>query len=75
MLRINIKIDPTKMPSKMARTMTIHTAKRATSGFPAPNSFDTRVLNKTLNLLRKSEQMKDKFKPECCCFKSKLRQC
>lgn len=44
MFRINIRTTPTRLPTTMAMTKTTHTAKRAACGFPAPNSFETRVL-------------------------------
>lgn len=45
MLRINIRTNPTRIPSEMAITRTTQTAKRAVFGLPAPSSFETRVLH------------------------------
>lgn len=44
MFRINIMTNPTTMPSIVAMKKTTRTARHAPSAFPAPNSFDTRVL-------------------------------
>ncbi|MFS7937068.1 hypothetical protein Hanom_Chr05g00423171 [Helianthus anomalus] len=46
-LRINIKTDPTKIPTIMTTTSTTITDNRAVRGCPAPNSFETRVLRKS----------------------------
>lgn len=63
MFRINIMTNPNTMPSVVAMTKTTRTARRAPSEFPAPSSFETRVLyilqkpNKKASVGRQNQTM------------------
>ena len=56
MFRINIMTNPITVPSIMAMTKATRTARHAPSAFPAPNSFDTRVLY----IIKKHQKKKKK---------------
>lgn len=55
-LRINIMTNPNTSPSITATVKTTYSAKRASWGWAAPSSFETRVLRCTIVWFKKQKQ-------------------